>query len=116
MTKRSPVAVVPQLGQRLVEVADVCRSLQVGDAPHWNIGRGLPMLSPMDDTPHHRHPADRELPMPSEAELLAALARSEADLAAGRIVPASVVHEELRAALERIQARRGQRRGIDAPR
>ncbi|HTW69212.1 MAG TPA: hypothetical protein VME47_04920 [Acetobacteraceae bacterium] len=48
--------------------------------------------------------------MPSEAELLAALARSEADLAAGRTVPASVVHEELRATLERIEAQRGQRR------
>jgi hypothetical protein len=56
----------------------------------------------MDDTPHHRRTADWEPPMPSETELLAALARSEADLAAGRIVPASVVHEELRAALERI--------------
>jgi len=54
--------------------------------------------------------------MPSEAELLAALARSEADLAAGRIVPAAVVHEELRAALERLDARRGQRRGTVARR
>jgi len=54
--------------------------------------------------------------MPSEAELLATLARSEADLAAGRVVPASVVHEELRAARERIEARRGQRRGIVARR
>jgi hypothetical protein len=54
--------------------------------------------------------------MPSEAELLAALARSEADLAAGRIVPASLVHEELRAALERIEARRGQRRATVARR
>jgi hypothetical protein len=70
----------------------------------------------MDDTPHHEHPADWELPMPSEAELLASLARSEADLAAGRIVPASVVHEELRTALERIEARRGQRRGTVARR
>jgi hypothetical protein len=70
----------------------------------------------MDDTPHHGHPADRDPPMPNEAELLAALARSEADLAAGRIVPAAVVHEELRAALERIQARRGQRRGTVARR
>jgi hypothetical protein len=54
--------------------------------------------------------------MPSEPELLAALARSEADLAGGRIVPASVVHEELRAALERIEARRGPRRGTVARR
>jgi hypothetical protein len=90
--------------------------LQVGDAPHWNIGHGRPILSFMDDTPHRRHPADRDPPMPSEAELLAALARSEADLAAGRIVPASVVHEEFSAALERIEARRGQRRGTVARR
>ena len=50
--------------------------------------------------------------MPSEAELLAALARSGADIAAGRVVPASVVHEELRAALERIeeQHKTGRRR------
>jgi DNA recombination-dependent growth factor C len=47
--------------------------------------------------------------MPSEAELLAALARSEADIAAGRVVPASVVHEELRAALERIEEQRKKR-------
>jgi hypothetical protein len=63
----------------------------------------------MDDTPHHSHPADCEPPTPSEAELLAALARSDADIAAGRLVPASVVHEELSAAIERIEARRAQR-------
>jgi hypothetical protein len=88
----------------------------VADAPHWNIGRGRPILSLMDDTPHHKHPADREPPMPSETELLASLARSEADLAAGRIVPASVVHKELHDALGRIEARRGQRRGTVARR
>jgi hypothetical protein len=70
----------------------------------------------MDDTPHHMRPADRDPPMPSEAELRAALARSEADLASGRVVPASVVHEELRAALERIETRREQRRGTVARR
>ena len=47
--------------------------------------------------------------MPSEAELLAALARSDADLAAGRVVPAAVVHAELAAAIARIEARRAQR-------
>ncbi len=70
----------------------------------------------MDDAPRHKHPADRDPPMPSEAELLASLARSEAELASGRIVPASVVHDELRAAIERIEARRGQRRGTVARR
>ena len=71
---------------------------------------------PMDDTPHHRRPPDWEPPMPSEAELLAALVRSEADVAAGRIVPASVVREELSAALVRLEAQRGQRRGTVARR
>ena len=70
----------------------------------------------MDDTHHHTHPADRDPPMAGEAELLAALARSEADLASGRIVPASVVHEALRAAIERIEARRGQQRATLARR
>ncbi len=54
--------------------------------------------------------------MPSEAELLASLDRSEADLAAGRIVPASVVHAELRAAIDRIEAQRGQPRSAVARR
>jgi hypothetical protein len=46
--------------------------------------------------------------MRSEAELLASLARSDADIAAGRTVPASAVHAELQAALDRIEARRSQ--------
>lgn len=54
--------------------------------------------------------------MPSEAELRAALARSDADIAAGRIVPASAVHAELRAALDRIEVRRAQQRGTTARR
>ena len=117
MTQPSPVARRATTLERLVaKVADACRSPQVGDTPSWNIGRGRPILSSMDDTPHHKHPAVRDPPMPSEDELLAALARSEADLASGRIVPASVVHEELSAALERIEARRGQRRGTVARR
>jgi hypothetical protein len=60
----------------------------------------------MNDTPQHDLPADREPPMPSEAELLAALARSDADIAAGRLVPAAAVHAELSAAIGRIEARR----------
>ncbi len=48
--------------------------------------------------------------MPSEAELLAALDRNAADIATGRLVPASLVHEELSASIERIEARRAQRR------
>jgi hypothetical protein len=61
----------------------------------------------MDDPP--RHPADWEPALPSEAELVAALARGDADIAAGRRVPASVVHEELNAAIERIEVGRAQR-------
>jgi hypothetical protein len=49
----------------------------------------------MDDTPHHRHPADWEPPIPSEAELLASLARSEAVLAAGQMVSGDEVLREL---------------------
>jgi hypothetical protein len=56
----------------------------------------------MDDTLRH----DREPTAPTEAEMLAALARSDADLAAGRIVPAAVVHAELDAALARVEAGR----------
>jgi hypothetical protein len=63
----------------------------------------------MNDTPQHDRPADWEPPMPSEAELLAALARSDADIAAGRLVPAAVVHAELSAAIGRIAARRSPR-------
>jgi hypothetical protein len=64
----------------------------------------------MDDTPHHGQAADLDPPTLSEAELLAALARSDADIAAGRTVPASAVHAELQAALDRIEARRAQQR------
>jgi len=52
----------------------------------------------MNDTSQPERPPDWDPPMPSEAELLAALARSDADLAAGRVVPAAVVHAELAAA------------------
>ena len=72
--------------------------------------------SSMDDTPHQHIPADWEPPTPSEAELRAALARSDADIAAGRTVPASAVHAELQAALDRIEARRAQQRGAAAER
>ncbi len=54
--------------------------------------------------------------MPSEAELLAALARSDADIAAGRVVPAAAVHADLSAAIARIEARRAQRHAAATPR
>jgi hypothetical protein len=61
---------------------------------------------PMDDTPRHSHPADWEPPMPSEAELLAALARSDADIAAGRIVSGDEVLRELDESIARMEAKR----------
>lgn len=39
------------------------------------------------------------------AEWLEALARSEADLAAGRIVPGEVVHRELQDSIARLEAK-----------
>lgn len=50
----------------------------------------------MDDTPHHA---------PAPAGWLEALAESEADLAAGRIVPGEVVMKDLRDSLARLEAR-----------
>src|SRR5580658_878893 len=79
------------------------------DPPHWNVGRGRPILSLMDDTPHHRHPADREPPMPSEAELLTSLTRSEAELAAGQIVSGDEVLRELDESIARMEAKRAGR-------
>jgi hypothetical protein len=79
------------------------------DAPHWNIGGGRPTLSLMDDTPRHRHPADREPPMRSEAELLASLARSDAELAAGQIVSGDEVLRELDESIARMEAKRAGR-------
>ena len=61
----------------------------MGDAPRWNIGRGRPIPSLMDDTPHHRRPADWEPPMPSEAELLASSPRAKPSLPPGRSCPAT---------------------------
>jgi hypothetical protein len=76
-----------------------------GDAPHWNIGRGRPILFLMDDTPHHRHPADGEPPMLSEADLLASLTRSEAELAVEQIVSGDEVLRELDESIARMEAK-----------
>jgi hypothetical protein len=59
----------------------------------------------MDDTPHRENPADWEPPMPTEAELLAALEESEADLAAGRIVPGELVRQRLLDSIARLEAK-----------
>lgn len=70
----------------------------------------------MDDILHHSPRADWDPPMPSEAEVRASLDRSDADIAAGRTVPASIVHAELQAALDRMEAGRTQSRGAKAQR
>jgi hypothetical protein len=65
------------------------------------------IIKSMDDTPHHSHPADWEPPMPSEAELLAALDESLAELAAGvPTVPGEVVRQGLLDSIARMEAKR----------
>lgn len=54
----------------------------------------------MDDTPHRDAPA----------EWLKVLAESEADLAAGRIVPGEVVLQDLRDSLARLEAKATRKR------
>src|SRR5450755_4324402 len=63
----------------------------------------------MNDTPHHKHPADREPPMPSETELLASLTQSDAELAAGQIVSGDEVLRELDESIARMGAKRAGR-------
>ena len=59
----------------------------------------------MDDTPHHRHPGDGNPPIPSEAELLAALADSEAEAEAGLFVSGDDIMRELRESIGRMEGR-----------
>ena len=47
---------------------------------------------------------DDDTPRPPPPEWLRAIARSDADLAAGRIVPASVIHVGLNASIARLEA------------
>jgi hypothetical protein len=58
----------------------------------------------MSDTPHHKPTADRDPPMPSEAELLAALAESEAELAAGLTVDGDALIRDLSASADHLEA------------
>jgi hypothetical protein len=58
----------------------------------------------MDDTPHHQPPADWEPPMPSEAELVAVLAESEAEADAGLFVDGDAIIRELYADAARLEA------------
>ena len=57
----------------------------------------------MDNTRHHR-PIDWEPPTPSEAELRAALADSEAEVAAGLFVDGDALIRDLYADAERLEA------------
>ena len=60
----------------------------------------------MNDTPHHKLPPDWDPPMPSEAELLASLARSEAEFAAAQFVSGDEVLRELDDSIARMEAKR----------
>jgi hypothetical protein len=59
----------------------------------------------MDDTQHRRPHADRDPPMPGEAELRAALERSDAQYAAGEIVSGDEVLRELDESIARMKAK-----------
>jgi predicted transcriptional regulator len=54
----------------------------------------------------HDHKAGEDPPMPAEAELRAAMARSDEDVAAGRTVPLEEVLADLDASIARMEARR----------
>ncbi len=60
----------------------------------------------MDAPPHKKLAADWNPPIPGEAELLAALARSEAELAAGLAVSGDDVIRELDESIARMEAKR----------
>ncbi len=64
----------------------------------------------MDDTPHHNPPADCDPPMPSAADLLAALAEGEAELAAGLTVDGDALIRELYASADQLEAELQSRR------
>lgn len=65
----------------------------------------------MNDTPHDKPPVDWDSPMPSAAELLAALAVSEAELAAGLTVDGDALIRELYASAEQLEAEQRSRKG-----
>jgi hypothetical protein len=59
----------------------------------------------MNDTSRHRLPAEWDPPMPSEAELLAALAESEAEAEAGLFVSGDEIMRELHESIARMEGR-----------
>jgi len=60
---------------------------------------------PMNDAASHRSSADWEPPLPDEAELLAALAESDAEAEAALFVPGDVVRQGLVDSIVRLEAR-----------
>lgn len=66
-----------------------CRKVTL-EHPVW-----LACSPPMDEPPHHKPPADWDPPVPSADELLAALAESESELAAGLTVDGDALIREL---------------------
>jgi hypothetical protein len=68
---------------------------------NWKRHQKAPILPFMDDTPHHKPPADCDPPMPSAADLLA---ESEAVLAAGLTVDGDALIRELRASADQREA------------
>jgi hypothetical protein len=59
---------------------------------------------PMDDTPRRENPPDWEAPMPTGAELVAALDESDAEAEAGLFVDGDEIIRELYADAERLEA------------
>jgi hypothetical protein len=53
---------------------------------------------------YHRSMDHDDAPRPVPLEWLDAIAESDADLAAGRIIPATAVHAELHASMSRLEA------------
>lgn len=60
----------------------------------------------MDETPGHRPPADLDPPAPGADELLAALAESEAELAAGLTMDGNALIREPYASADQLEAER----------
>jgi hypothetical protein len=78
---------------------------RVPAAIDWKFRKDAPTLSDMDNNPDRKHPPNWEPPMPSEAELLAALAESEAEAEAGLFVSGDEIMRELHESIVRMEGR-----------
>jgi hypothetical protein len=74
---------------------------------NWKWQQKVPILPFMDDTPHHKPPADCNPPMPSAADLLA---ESEAELAAGLTMDGDALIRELYASADQLEAEQHSRK------